>query len=195
MRQVNNLAASYQQMFTEVRLKDGHGTQYGLGVQVLERDGQRVIEHSGEVSGFVSDNEVLIDDGDAVAVLTNQIATTAASTIAHQVAQALAENRLSLSPVEQQAYDIYRGLQQGEIDRRILSPNLNAYFSEQALEDFKASLSPLGEPTGFHLARSEKRGGMIFREFLISYPDRNLELTTYTYPNGMMEQYLIGPSN
>lgn len=184
---------SYRQMFAEVKLKDGRGTRYGLGVQVLERGGHRVIEHSGEVAGFVSDNEVLIDDGDAVAVLTNQIAADAASGIAHEVAQMLAGNQLSLSPVEQEAYQIYRGLQNGNIDRKDLSPNLNAYFSAQAVEDFKTSLGPLGEPADFKLIHSEERGGMTFRVFTITYPDQRLELTTYTYPNGMLEQYLIAP--
>lgn len=186
---------SYRQMFTEVKLKDGRGTEYGLGVQVLERDGQRVIEHSGEVAGFVADNEVLIDDGDAVAVLTNQIAASAAGSIAHLVAQALIGKRLALSPEEREAYNIYLGLQQGKIDRRILSPNLDAYFSQQALEDFQSSLGPLGQPTAFYLKRTENRGGMVFRVFSISYPDRELELTTYTYPNGLLEQYLITPVN
>jgi CubicO group peptidase (beta-lactamase class C family) len=81
---------SYQQMFTEVKLKDGKGTHYGLGVGVADRDGHRSIEHSGEVSGFVSDNEVLVDDGVAVAVLTNQDAVGAASTIARLAAPAVA---------------------------------------------------------------------------------------------------------
>lgn len=187
------ISESYRQMFAEAKLKDGRGTRYGLGVQVLERGGHRTIEHAGEVAGFVSDNEVLIDDGDAVAVLTNQIAADAASGIAHEVAQMLIGNQLSLSPVEQVAYQIYRGLQNGNIDRKLLSPNLNAYFSAQAVEDFKTSLGPLGEPTDFKLMHSEDRGGMTFQVFTITYPDQRLELTTYTYPNGMLEQYLIAP--
>ena len=73
---------SYKQMFTEVKLKDGKGTQYGLGVEVIDRNGHRSIEHWGEVSGFVSDNAVLVDDGVAIAVLTNQDAVGAASSIA-----------------------------------------------------------------------------------------------------------------
>jgi len=76
---------SYKQMFTEVKLKDGKGTHYGLGVEVLDRSGHRSIEHSGEVSGFVSDNEVLVDDGIAVAVLTNQDAASAGSEIGRGV--------------------------------------------------------------------------------------------------------------
>ena len=41
-------------MFTEVRLKDGKGTHYGLGVAIGKIDGHRVIAHSGEVTGFVA---------------------------------------------------------------------------------------------------------------------------------------------
>ena len=77
---------SYAQMFTAVKLKDGKDTHYGLGVGVRDLDGHREIEHSGEVSGFVSDNQVLIDDGAAISVLTNQDAVGAASIIARLAA-------------------------------------------------------------------------------------------------------------
>ncbi len=117
-------------MFTEVKLKNGDGTHYGLGVDVRDRDGHRSIEHSGEVSGFVSDNEVLIDDGAAVAVLTNQDAIGAAGTIARLVAPIVAG--YPLTPAEQQALDIYHGLQQGRIDRSLLAPNLSDYFTPRS---------------------------------------------------------------
>ena len=138
---------SYNQMFTEVKLKDGKGTHYGLGVQIMERDGHHSIEHSGEVNGFVSDNEVLIDDGIAVAVLTNhmaggaeQITRLAAATVAG----------VQHTPNEDQAIAIYNGLQQGQIDRSLLAPNLNAYFDAQTLSPTIAiSLAPLGDPLTF----------------------------------------------
>ena len=44
---------SYRQMFTEVKLADGKGTHYGLGVSIRDLAGHREIEHGGEVSGFV----------------------------------------------------------------------------------------------------------------------------------------------
>jgi D-alanyl-D-alanine carboxypeptidase len=184
--------ASYKQMFTEVKLKDGKGTHYGLGVDVTERIGRRSIEHSGEVSGFVSDNEVLVDDGVAVAVLTNQMAVNAASGIAQFVAPVVLNFPRTVP--EQQAIDIYHGLQQGRIDRSLLAPNLNDYFSPEAIDDFQASLSPLGEPLTFHQTREELRGGMTFRTFQIVYPGKRLTLTTYTYPDGKLEQYLIAPT-
>jgi CubicO group peptidase (beta-lactamase class C family) len=183
---------SYKEMFTEVKLKNGEGTHYGLGVDVRQRNGHRSIEHSGEVSGFVSDNEVLIDDGTAVVVLTNQMAVDAASDIAQLAAPLVAG--YPLTAPEQQALDIYHGLQQGRIDRSLLAPNLSDYFAAEAVADFQSSLAPLGEPLSLRQTSSELRGGMTFREFEVVYPGRQLELTTYTYPDGKLEQYLIAPS-
>ncbi len=186
---------SYQQMFTPVKLKDGKDTHYGLGVQVLERDGHKVIAHSGEVSGFVSDNEVVPASGDAVVVLTNQDAVNAAGTIARMIEPIVSGSEPSLTPMEKQMLAIYRGLQHGKIDRKLLSPNLNAYFDAQAISDYEKSLAPLGDPMSFKQTYSTQRGGMTFREFAITYPSKKLELTTYTYPNGKLEQYLIAPVN
>jgi D-alanyl-D-alanine carboxypeptidase len=184
--------ASYKQMFTEVKLKDGTGTHYGLGVEVMQRVGHRSIEHSGEVSGFVSDNEVLVDDGVAVAVLTNQMAVNAASAITQSVVPVILN--APLAAPEQQALNIYRGLQQGRIDRTLLAPNLNDYFTPETVGDFQSSLAPLGEPLTFHQSHEELRGGMTFRVFQIVYPGKRLTLTTYTYPDGKLEQYLIEPA-
>jgi CubicO group peptidase (beta-lactamase class C family) len=184
---------SYRQMFAEVKLKDGKGTHYGLGVGVTDRNGHRSIEHSGEVSGFVSDNMVLVDDGVAVAVLTNQDAVGAAATIARLTAPAILGTG-SATPEERQALAIYRDLQQGKIDRGLLAPNLSDYFTAEALADFQASLAPLGEPLSFSQTAKELRGGMTFRAFSIVYPGTRLRLTTYTYPDGKLEQYLIAPA-
>jgi CubicO group peptidase (beta-lactamase class C family) len=183
---------SYKQMFTEVKLKDGKGTHYGLGVEMIDRNGHRSIEHSGEVSGFVSDNEVLVDDGVAVAVLTNQDAVGAASSIARLAAPAVLNTPLTAP--EQQAIDIYHGLQQERIDRSLLAQNLSDYFTPEALADFRDGLGPLGEPLTFHQGGEQLRGGMTFRAFQIVYPGKRLTLTTYTYPDGKLEQYLIAPA-
>jgi len=184
---------SYKEMFTAVKLKDGTATHYGLGEEVRSLDGHPVIEHSGEVSGFVSDNEVLPDADAAVAVLTNQDAVSAAITIAHLIAPVIAGYKLS--PAEQQALAIYKGLQQGQLDRRQLAPNLDAYFTPEAVADYESSLAPLGEPLSFRQTETAQRGGMTFRVFSIVYPERRLVLTTYTYPDGKLEQYLIAPAN
>jgi hypothetical protein len=76
----------------------------------------------------------------------------------------------------------------------LLAPNLSDYFTPQAITDFQSSLAPLGEPLSLRQTHQEPRGGMTFREFEIAFPDRKLELTTYTYPDGKLEQYLIAPA-
>jgi hypothetical protein len=158
----------------------------------MNRQGHRSIDHSGEVSGFVSYNEVLVDDGVAVAVLTNQDAVGAASAIATLAAPViLATPPL---PAEAQALAIFHDLQAGHIDRNLLAPNLSDYFTPEALADFQSSLAPLAEPLTFHQVSEQLRGGMTFHAFQIIYPGKRLTLTTYTYPDGKLEQYLIAPA-
>lgn len=175
-----------------MKLKDGSETHYGLGEMVRRLDGHKVIEHDGEVSGFVSDNEVLIDSDAAIAVTTNEDAVDAAVSIAHLVAPVVAG--YPLTATEQQALEIYRGLQHGQLDRSLLAPNLNAYFTAEAVADYASSLAPLGEPLSLRQTETKRRGGMIFRKFSIVYPSKRLALTTYTYPDGKLEQFLIVPA-
>ena len=54
--------------------------------------------------------------------------------------------RPAAGPGRAAGLDIYRGLQQGVIDRSLLAPNFSDYFTPQAIADFQTSLAPLGEP-------------------------------------------------
>ncbi len=76
--------ASYREQQTEVRLTNGVGTGYGLGVDVGMSNGHRLISHNGEVSGFTAQNSIYPDDSVAVVVLVNQDATR--DTVNHRVA-------------------------------------------------------------------------------------------------------------
>src|SRR5206468_12752676 len=80
---------SYRQMQTEVLLKNGLGISYGLGLDVKKRDGRRLLEHGGEVSGFTAANLVFPDDGAAVTVLVNQDSIDASGVIAGKIADLL----------------------------------------------------------------------------------------------------------
>jgi CubicO group peptidase (beta-lactamase class C family) len=184
--------ASYQQMETEVLLKNGVGTRYGLGVQVTNMSGHRVLEHGGEVSGFTADNIVMPDDKIAVVVLTNQDAAEAASEIGSQVRSLLVSALNPQDPKQDETIrKIYEGLQQGKIDRSLFTDNANAYFTEQALKDYAGSLGPLGAPQSFSQAGFSSRGGMIDRLYEVKYPSKSLVIIIYEMPDGKIEQYLI----
>jgi len=190
--------ASYDEMFTEVKLKDGKGTRYGLGVQVGDRNGHRYIEHSGEVSGFVSENIVFPDDKVAVTVLTNEDASNAAGALGRRItplALSGATGAASAVAAEKRALDIFTGLQDGKLDRKQLTALCDAYFTPEAVADFATSLKPLGTPISFkQVGAEEKRGGMTFRVFSVNFPDKQVRVTVYEEPDGKLEQYLVIPS-
>ena len=186
--------ASYVQMLTPILLKNGANTGYGLGVNLGKRDGHNFIEHSGEVSGFVSENIVFPDDHAAVVVLTNEMATHAARLIADRIMPMVLGLPASAPTREEaQALAIFNGLADGHIDRSLFTSYCNAYFSQQTVEDFASSLKPLGPPLSFKETKQEARGGMMFRIFNVTFPDRELKVTTYQMPDGKLEQYLVIP--
>jgi D-alanyl-D-alanine carboxypeptidase len=191
-------AKSYDEMTQSVKLKDGSDSNYGLGLFVRTQFDRPMYEHSGEVSGFVSENLVFPADQAAIAVLTNQDASPAASAIA----KALSPIVLGVAPeqaasrAESQAREIFSGLQQGKIDRTLFTENCNAYFDRQALADFESSLKPLGQPSVFAQTTEELRGGMTFHVFRVEFANnpQHLRVTTYTMPDGKLEQYLVIPA-
>ena len=184
--------ASYQAQQTEMVLRNGTGTGYGLGVDVSMSNGHRLISHGGEVSGFTTQNSIYPDDHTAVVVFTNLDATGASGQIAGRIADALfsATDRDTEKAVAQ-ARSIFEGLQHGTIDRSLFTGNANAYFGDQALADFASSLGPLGPPADVVQTRQSLRGGMTFRAFRIQAGLKTVSLSTFTLPDGKLEQYQI----
>jgi D-alanyl-D-alanine carboxypeptidase len=182
--------ASYRQLETEVLLKNGLGTHYGLGVDVGSQSGHRTI--SGEVSGFTAGNTVLPDDRDAVVVLTNQDAASAFGVITRGIIPLLFAVKDSTAiQKEKQARTIFIGLQHGTIDRSLFTENANFYFDDVALKDFASSLGPLGEPKEFTQTAQSLRGGMTLRRYRVQFAKKTLRAWTYEMPDGKLEQYQV----
>jgi CubicO group peptidase (beta-lactamase class C family) len=187
--------ASLRELTTEVRLKNGIGTHYALGLDVSMTEGHRRWAHSGGAAGFVSMNVTFPDDKISITVLTNG-EDGAASRIERDI-----EGRL-LAPIEdphmaptlEHAKQIFAGLQKGELERDLITDDLASYFTAWALADFGSSLGPLGEPTSFTQSSSEERGGMTYRAYLIRTTSKSLSVSTYVTHDGKFAQFLISPS-
>ena len=184
--------ASFKQMETEVLLASGAGTGYGLGVDVKSQGGHRLVAHSGEVSGFVSQNLVFPDDRVAVAVLTNQDAIGAASQIAAAIAKNIFEPAEGTDSNTTFAEQVLSGLQEGKIDRPQFTSNCNAYFDATGLEDYKSSLGPLGKIKSFTLTSESLRGGMTHRRYrAVTESGKALSVNSYWMPDGKIEQFIV----
>ncbi|HEX3582327.1 MAG TPA: serine hydrolase domain-containing protein [Thermoanaerobaculia bacterium] len=186
---------SYRELEHEVELFSGVGTHYALGVGVSMVDNRRQLSHGGEVSGFTAQNTVYPDDRAAIVVLTNLDATGASGQITGRIAKLLFT---ATDPGTQAALDeskkIFAGLQKGQIDRSLFTYNANAYFSEQALHDFAASLGPLGPlgtPQDFTQTAQSLRGGMVLRRYTVKFAKQTFNITTFWMPDGKLEQYIV----
>lgn len=184
--------ASYLAIETETLLKNGVGTQYGLGMRVTTAKGHRMLEHSGEVSGFVAENIVLPDEKFAVAVLTNQDAIGAAGQIGKEVLLAFLDST-NVSDPKQDALvrKVFDDLRAGKIDRALFTDNANSYFTQQALNDYSTSLTALGEVQSFRQTSNSLRGGMTHMSYEVKFPQKTVGINIYQMPDGKFEQYLV----
>jgi D-alanyl-D-alanine carboxypeptidase len=181
---------SYREMETEVLLKNGVATGYGLGLDVGMISGRRMLSHGGEVSGFTASNRVFPDDRAAVTVLTNQDAAEAASWIGRRIAEILFTDP-DAPAAEKRALSVFEGLQAGKIDRSLFTDNGNSYFTPQAVGDFASSLGPLGKPRRLEQISFQQRGGMTTRRFDVTFPGRKLRIVERDLPDGKIEQYQV----
>jgi len=196
--------ASYQQMETSFILADGKDSHYGLGVQILNFNGRKVIEHSGEVGGFVAENVLFPDDHVVIAVLTNQEASGAAADITKQIAPLVLPTAAPASvaaadPITTtaqafapQLQTIVASLQKGAIDRSLFTANCNDYFNATALADYQSSLAPLGTVTSVTVGHARLRGGMTFSSYRVAFSGgTTLLFSVYLEPDGKIEQLLV----
>jgi len=185
---------SLDAMTTPVRLKDGAPTDYALGIGVSNDGNHPKLSHGGAVSGFVSQSTVWPDARAAVVVFANLDGCAAPGRITNQIAPLLVTQAIDPNAAKELdlARRVFSDLQQGKIDRSLLTSDADAFFTPQVLADAETSLKPLGAPQSFHQTSVELRGGMTYRHFEISYKGKlSMHLSTFTTPEGKLDQYLI----
>jgi CubicO group peptidase (beta-lactamase class C family) len=150
--------ASWRLMQTSIRLNNGRDSGYGLGVDATSDGALRLIEHGGEVSGFLTDNRVWPDQGQAVIVVTNTDRGNPGA-VADRIARIMS---LAAKPSPAQtsaAKAFFEALQAGRVDRAHLTPTANAYFDPTVTGDYLQSLAALGPLKEFEGTSLRMRGG------------------------------------
>ncbi len=189
--------ASYAEMEAPTKLKDGKTSNYGLGFSLGTVSGHRVVSHGGEVGGFVAANYVFPDDKIAIVVLTNQEASPAAGAIARSLGALVVSGAVAASDTaaEGWARQVLGGLQHGRIDRSRFTANGNFYFDAEAITDYRTSLAPFGAIVSLRETAKFDRGGMTYRGFAVEFASgKRVNLSTFTVPDGRIEQFLVEPA-
>jgi CubicO group peptidase (beta-lactamase class C family) len=185
-------AGSYAEFTREVKLKDGKGTHYGLGLSVGETNGTPSISHSGEVSGFLASNIIFPTKNVGVIVFSNEDGVNLIGTLSQQLSSMLLNPPNSeTAKQEEQIRSILLGLQRGQIDRSLFTDNANSYFSELALNDYRSSLEKLGTLQVLIRQGDSLRGGMTHLTYRAHFENNSVVLNIYILPNGKFEQFLV----
>ena len=189
---------------TPVLLTNGKSTNYGLGVFSGTAKGRKYIEHTGEAVGFLSENVVFPDDKAAVVVLVNSDFSDAFTSIAGQITDLIlpptagGETADAETAKTAQARAVFDELRAGKLDRSTMTDDANYYFDATATADYRDSLSKLGDPESFTLARPARlRGGFVNRNYSVTYKDgTKLSVVTYAEPDGAgrYEQFIVMPA-
>ncbi len=184
---------SYAELTHEARLTNGESTHYGLGVSLGELRGMPTISHSGEVSGFLASNTVYPTRGAAVIVLSNADNVNLIGPLSREIARIAFLPEQAPAPEEElkQVRGILEGLAEGKIDRALFTDDANAYFSETALGDYKATLAALGTLKSVRRTSESPRGGMLHRGYTAEYEKNSVRLNVYVTPEGKYEQFLV----
>jgi D-alanyl-D-alanine carboxypeptidase len=186
--------ALMEQFITPVRLKNGTPTNYALGIGVSDDDGHPRLQHGGAVAGYVSSNTIWLGQGAAVAAFANLDGSRAPGAVTREIEPLLLGEQVDPEAASQlaQARKIFDELQQGTVDRSLLTSDANFYFTPQVLADAATSLKPLGTPAGFEQLNMALRGGMTVRTFQIKFSGgQTLHLSTFSVDDGKFAQYLI----
>jgi D-alanyl-D-alanine carboxypeptidase len=195
MKQTVLKPASYRAQQTDMLLKDGRASGYGLGVFVGSFGDHRMISHGGEVSGFSTQNNVFPDDHMAVVVFANLFSTNAQGIIGNRIASMLfASTDAATDRAVAQTRSIFEALQRGTVDRALFTSNANAYFSERAIGDFASSIGSCGTVSAIAQTSHSLRGGMDYRGYRVRCGSKDYSVSTFVMPDGRIEQYIVTPS-
>ncbi len=189
---------SWQTMESEVALPNGKSSGYGMGFFLGARAGHRVLEHSGEVNGFVSDNTLYPAEGVSITILTNAEGSTDAlqkaveSFVFTPQARKAGESNPTLESLISTAV---AQLQQGKLDRANLAPNLNFFFTPQVIADYKTSLASLGKIKSVEGAAGEERGGMRSYFYKVHGTGNSVGVFLYVTAEGKLDQLILEKLN
>jgi CubicO group peptidase (beta-lactamase class C family) len=162
----------------------------GTSVAVV-RGGQIVYEQAHGIGGIDPQTPARPEMRYAIGSVSKQFTATAVLMLQEDGKLSLDDRVAKWFPRLTSASEIYEGLTKGTIDRSLLTPSANAFFTAAVLADCAASLAPLGAPTEFNAGGDGLRGGMVIRSFRIRAGGVVLDITMMSLPDGKIDQFIV----
>jgi CubicO group peptidase (beta-lactamase class C family) len=183
-------AESWRQQETNVAPAEA-GLEYGLGVFIDQAGTHPRIDHDGALTAFLSSNRVYPADRAAISVFINAGFSNSQNAIADAIEAVLFNSADDVA----KARAVYEMLRSGRIDRARFTDNGNFYFTPQALADYQASLSALGELQDIvRMKPPALRGGLTSERYLLRFASRRLLAVVRAEPDtGRIEQFALYP--
>jgi hypothetical protein len=178
--------ASYDALYTPIKLTSGRDSHYSLGLGVNDSHGRLSISHGGGGSGFLAANVMYPKEKIAVIAFTNNDWADPGA-----VARRLAFVVLPPLAPEARARQVFADFQRGAVDRGLFTENGNAFLTPAVLADQKAGLAAFGPPRLFELQGESNRGGLRTRNWKITTAKGVLTVVERGYPDGKLEQFMI----
>ena len=187
-------ARSYEEFTREMRLANGNYTHYSLGLTVGEFNGIPTLQHSGEVSGFISYNAVFPTRNAAVVVLSNQDGVnlvTPSRTPDRDCWSSCRTSRRSRRRIPGRCRRSSKTCRR-EGSRGRSSPAMPTLTSARPrYKDCKASLAPLGKLKTVAGTSENLRGGMTHRSYRAEFEKKTVILNIYITRDGKFEQFMV----
>jgi D-alanyl-D-alanine carboxypeptidase len=202
--------ASWAAQQTEIKLTDGSGSGYGLGVYVREAQGHRRIRHDGSTDGFITENRVYPDEAAAIVVVTNADFGNVTRPIADRI-EAMLE-----TPDVVQAFnvrpkrdawapptapdptpvlkEVIDQLARGRLDRVRLTANAADFFTGDILADYNETFRRLGPPKTVTLLRHNLIDGLDAGLFKLDWDHQSLIAILRIRADGKIEEFTASPA-
>ena len=183
---------SFSEFMREVKLSDGRGARYALGLSLGGDAANPSYSHGGEVSGFLALNQIYPSASAAITVLSNADNNGVTSAVAAQIAPVVLGRVTAEQEAESaQVRSILEGLRKGKIDRSLFTENANDYFSPTAVEDFRVSLEGQGPLRSLMRMNESQRGGMTHLMYRAVFDRKQVLLNLYRRPDGKWDQFMV----
>lgn len=199
-------------MTADTRLTDGAATGYGLGLYVGEVAGHRRWTHDGSIDGFGAENRLYPDSRAAVVVLVNADFGRTPYVIADGLEALLLEvdgapppspRPVAAAPPEvlpggeaerERAMALFDQLRAGQLDRTRLTDDVRDSYSDEALADYRDSLTSLGPTTAFIQRRRDRIGGLDASLYEVTAGGRLLIAILRLTPGGEVASFVVFPA-